>query len=66
MEMNYNLKNLANFFKFSLCILDKLLKPDLRRNQRGYRLYCDENIRSVLFCYFRWLQARLYLHLFKT
>ena len=29
MEMDYNLKKLANFFKFFLCVLVKLLKPDL-------------------------------------
>ena len=29
MEMDYNLKNLANFFKFFLYILEKLLKMDL-------------------------------------
>ena len=28
MEVNCNLKNLANFFKFFLCILEKSLKTD--------------------------------------
>ena len=29
MEMDYNLKELAIFFKFFLCILEKLLKTGL-------------------------------------
>ena len=29
MEMDYNLKKLANFFKFFLCILEKSIKTDI-------------------------------------
>ena len=30
MEMDFNLKTLVNFLKFSLCVLEKLLKTDLK------------------------------------
>ena len=29
MEMHYNLNNLVNFFKFFLCIIEKVLKTGL-------------------------------------
>ena len=48
MEMDYNLKKLANYFKFFAFILGKLLKPDLqfvfhRTNQLVFSYRCSTN-----------------------